>query len=48
MDKLVRLFWKSKVTGFTGNGSKVLTVETAKELVKKSNLEFPELTHWYG
>ncbi len=43
----VKIYWKSKITGHTGNGTAQLSIEDAKAEVKKLNKDFPDLKHWY-
>ncbi len=43
----VKIYWKSKVTGFTENGTTKLSIKDAKAEVKKLNKDFPDLKHWY-
>jgi len=43
----VRIFWRSNITGFTGNGTAYMTVEAAKSVVEKANKDFHGVTHWY-
>ena len=43
---MYRISWKSKVTGCTGNGNYMFTLEGVTEYIKMLNKEYPELDHW--
>lgn len=45
--KKVRIYWKSKITGHTGNGTAQLSIKDAQTEVGKLNKDYPELKHWY-
>lgn len=46
--KFVKIYWKSKITGNTGNGSQLMPINDALQIVKLSNKKFPEITHWFA
>jgi len=42
-----RIAWKNKVTGFASHGEwQNWDADTAKEIAKRANLEFPIINHW--
>ena len=44
-DKECKITWKSNITGFEGEGERVLDPKEALEAVRDANLENPNITH---
>ena len=40
-----RIYWKSKITGTTGNGTPIER-KIALKWVRNMNRKYPDLTHW--
>ena len=44
--KLYIIHWKSKVTGFSGQGTSPMSAATADACIRRLNGNAPLLTHW--
>ncbi len=43
---LYRIYWRSKTTGLSGNGTAFIEYHLAKREIKELNKKYPELDHW--
>lgn len=43
---MVRIAWRSKITGYEGHGQRVLTYSDASLWIRRLNQEYPCLSHW--
>lgn len=45
-NKIYKIYWQSKITGATGNGTTNVTAIEAKSWLLYLNKTYPEIKHW--